>query len=175
MDDIKTSQNLKIYGVALGLLIAVVLIPSSGSSATVPAASGCGSSLKDVHYSAIFEFKTPLRIKIGNQGKQIVATISDVKSGTCQAVCEGKFFRQEGGFESPLMPVSMQLSCNGSQFQLLSSPVTLFWASAFQAQPELRFGTWINGYEQVALNVEYDAWSKPQQRAGSVAQAASSR
>lgn len=157
-------------------ILALYLVPWSGLAApmnpthqpsalnrTAPTESACSTRLKDVSYKASFTLKSlyagkrPFQIQIGSerQSGKTMALITQ-NDGSCYAICGIRHFEKEG----KARPVSMLLSCENAELARLTIPVTLIWASAYQKLPMIRFGSWLNGYQQASLRVKTDALSK---------------
>lgn len=92
-------------------------------------------------------------------GAPDVAQIWSPKGG-CQAVCESLGLeRDESG-----KPSFLKLNCKAPHLKLLTVPVTVFWpaygteahSSNRQDPMVIRFGSWLEGFEQTSLQVSYD-------------------
>lgn len=155
----------KSFFVALTLvwLGAYAAVAASGSE---PPA--CSTQLKEVLYSAQFDWEgtTPMQIRIGTRSQpqgDIWAVISGPRG--CQAICRMKEF-VKNSVESP---IALSMSCQGAGFGVLTTPATVLWTSYDFPKPTLRFGSWVNGYQSVALRVEFDRYSAPKNSARTVA------
>ena len=122
---------------------ALVALPSSQANA-------------EVAYSANFKFqKEPMKLVISRtpagSSAQILAA-----NGAIQARCSLKHVERDEGSK----PLAVDMECRSAHFSPLVRPATIFWANgADSSAPALRFGTWLEGYEQVRLNVEVDRYS----------------
>jgi hypothetical protein len=154
---------------AATVAIAINLILSTGADASV-----CGTRFKTLTYSAAFSWENaathvakPMRILVGtstlapdparSEKPQLTAQIWSGKE--CMAVCEAKSFEKEG----PFSPVSLEMTCKSAELGAVALPTTLLWGRGHSLSklPTLRFGTWLHGYEQAALEVELDRYSMP--------------
>lgn len=143
------------------VVLAIVAAPGKSTAAMISpklpnpvlaAHPSCETSLKKVVYQASFEWKAQkMRILLGNpvqsHGKtQWIAQIVEAKKqGRCFATCQA----------TPLENDLMQMSCQGTQFDALATPATLFLPEA------IRFGSWLTGYQQSSLRVEFDQYTRP--------------
>jgi hypothetical protein len=157
------SQSI-IFGIGLGAL-ALTIIPFS---------QAMGATSK-TFYSASFHWnngsgtsENTLRLIIGKTKKprfndpQLVAKI--MNGQRVEAVCSIQ------GFESymhghTLLASSIDLSCKGTALGALAAPATVYFPekldganskSTSRNQPVLRFGTWLQGYQQAVLKTEFD-------------------
>ncbi len=155
-------------------LTVVWLSAYAAVAATTSETAPCSIQLKEVLYSAQFDWSaqlnqgvsTPMQIQIGTQSHpqgDAWAVITGPRG--CQAICRMKEF-VKNSVESP---IALSMSCQGEGFGVLTTPATLLWTSYDFPKPTLRFGSWVNGYQSVALRVEFDRYSLPKTRTRTVA------
>lgn len=101
----------------------------------------------------------PLRFVIGEaEGGTKGSAVAQIWAGNhCQASCSSIQF-EKGDLS---MPISLDLQCRGEELGALSAHVALLWAQGNNTSTQLRFGSWVEGYEQAALKVEVDRFSTP--------------
>ena len=149
--------------VALVTMMGVGLIVSFPALAL--ASESCGSKLGHVEYKAAFDWmgtsvvpKT-MQLRIGAiEGRPEMLVAQIVDGSECQAVCQIKAIERS----NLMAPVSMDLDCRGNKLNPLAAPATLFWAYGEELQPTIRFGTWLNGYQEASLRVEMDGYAESQ-------------
>jgi hypothetical protein len=146
--------------------------------ATVPLAEGatisaCGKATGETLYSAIFKWSgeaqsgKTMRIVIvkakkpGFKDSKIVAKILNGKN--CEAVCNVEKL-ETFGTEKSLKAASVDMSCKSAALGALAAPATVFFQNesnpflpvSNESKSVLRFGTWLQGYEQAVLTTEVD-------------------
>ncbi len=161
----------KSFWLALGIVSTFVL-PFSAA-----AADSCASKMDQVLYQASFSWNqldsvegATVQQKKGSKMKVVVGTLvagsrapmAQIWSdGSCQAVCKLKSLEKEG----VLQPIALEMDCQGVGFSPLAMNASLLWggtSSRFQAEkPTIRFGTWLQGYQQAELEVQVDLYSTP--------------
>lgn len=125
-------------------------------------AASCPTSLETVSYSANFSFpksdrKLSIRVGTTKSWDSQEYFIAQIASGNdCQAVCRVKNIARD---ELTQSPIAMDLDCQGVGFRELTTPATLLWKSTLASDSTIRFGTWLGGYEQAALDVKFDKYS----------------
>lgn len=126
----------------------------------------------DVAYSARFTFqKEPMKLVIHREASGSSAQILTA-AGAVQARCKFKNVERDESQK----PVVVDMECKSAQFSPLVRQASLFWPNgAGSSSPALRFGTWLEGYEQVRLSVDVDRYSRVVNRAPSVVNKQSSR
>jgi hypothetical protein len=143
--------------------------------ATVPLAEGatvsaCGKATGETLYSAIFKWSSEAQSgktmkiiiakakKPGFKDSKIVAKILNGKS--CEAVCNVEKLETFGS-EKSLKAASVDMNCKSAALGALAAPATVFFQnesdpSLGEPKSVLRFGTWLQGYEQASLTTEVD-------------------
>jgi hypothetical protein len=165
MKDRKSTVLAALVGaLSVGTPTAAAAMPRTGATSPLPSGlnEGCRVPLSQIQYSARFEWqgqRLQLRvgtIRRGDGRMQRVATISG--AGSCQAVCTAKPLEKT----DERRPIAMDLACWSSQLEALNSPVTIVWPNAERGTRAnlLRFGTWVDGYREAALRVEFDHYSE---------------
>lgn len=125
--------------------------------------AACSQPLDEVQYSATFNWKAQkMSIQIGlkqtEQGLTRVAHLISATDQECQAICQTRGFETEESFS----PVALTLSCSSPTLESLQTPAVLIWADPSSGEkPTLRFGSWVQGYREAALDVQLDTYSKP--------------
>jgi|GEM_PF-3055173 len=153
----KTNQQSFDSWAALAIGSAVIL-GVVFAAATTHAAS-CESVIDHINYSASFKSNAQAMKLVVGTGKSASgnpAMIAQILSAgrDCQAVCHVRAFERN---ENTLAPVSMDLECQATRFKAgFNAPVTLIWATSTEGDPEIRIGTWLDGYQKAALRVELD-------------------
>lgn len=147
------------------VIVALVTAMGVGIIVAFPAlalASTCGSKLEHVEYKADFDWMgssvvpKAMQLRIGSlEGRPNEKVAQIATGGECQAVCRIEAFEKS----NLQMPVSMDLDCRGNRLNPLAAPATLFFARGEELQPTIRFGTWLNGYQEAALRVDVDRYS----------------
>lgn len=135
---------------------------------------GCGKVQGEVLYHARFDWKDSMTsitknldivvtktAKPGFWDSKISARI--MNHGTCEAICRAdnlEVVSNEPGM--PSVATSMDLTCHSSSLGALGAPATVFFQSGQNGTqtPVLRFGSWLQGYEQAYLKVQTDQSSK---------------
>jgi hypothetical protein len=110
----------------------------------------------------------------GSSGTSSSTAVAQIWSGKrCQASCSSIDLGLAPKNPSPgavrgalyaedlSMPISLDLQCRGEELGALSARVAVLWGQGTQSQTQLRFGSWVDGYEQAALKVEVDRFSAP--------------
>jgi hypothetical protein len=146
---------------ALAALLALMAAPSTFAS-DAPGKSACTVPMSQIQYSASFDWQgKALKLRVGTivnqQGNtQRVATISD--SVSCQAVCTAKPLEKT----DELSPAALDLSCWSSQMDVMNSAVSVLWPNSERGTTQnlLRFGTWVGGYKEAALKVDFDHFAE---------------
>jgi hypothetical protein len=140
----------------LALMVgALVLLLAKTAGAAPP--SGCDTPLKSVRYAAHFEWpqagpgeKNSLQLLIGSrESSKTGETVAQIWSGNqCQLSC----------LSTQLDPTALELKCRSAQLGMLTTSATVLWNRDAKPGHEatLRFGTWLEGYEQAPLRVEID-------------------
>jgi hypothetical protein len=136
----------------------------------IPVSQAMGATSK-TFYSASFEWNNgtgspsnTLRLTIVKtkrprfKDSQLVAKITNGQR--VEAICSIQ------GVESymcgqTLLASSIDLSCKGTSLGALAAPATVYFKdanseSSSRNQPVLRFGTWLQGYQQAVLKTEFD-------------------
>jgi hypothetical protein len=121
---------------------AVVLVFVLCSTKALAQESACPSIAKP-SFSAAFELKNqPLELQIGEKVAEISTQGS--KEGSCEAVCTVvKRGPSWGG-----TPAAVDLDCRSSGLVTFTTPASIVWLNG---TPVLRFGTWLHGYDNVAI------------------------
>jgi hypothetical protein len=137
-------SDLRIFA---GLVMALFPFQSLASE------TSCAQPLRRVEYAAEFQMKhganaapTSLRLLIGlPKLKKSAKRVAQIWSGReCRALCEAKRFTRD----------SVDLQCKNAQMATFSTR-----ASVILPETALRFGTWLQGYEQIPLKVSVDRLS----------------
>jgi hypothetical protein len=159
-----------LVAIALGLLM-VLVAGKDANAGVVPAMEiasetqdRCATQIESIQFAGTFSLKSasanknkPLRFVIGfpaeSNGDQAIAQIW---SGShCQATCSS--LTLEKGDLS--MPLSLDLQCRGGELGPLSAHVAVLWDHGPKPSTLLRFGTWLEGYEQASIKVEVDRFN----------------
>ena len=122
--------------------------PLPGKAAPVkgiPAQSlSCGQKATRVYFSASFKWKAqPMKVIIAKVPEQR-DPVAFISSQTCEATCQIK----------EVDTASVELACRSTAFAPLTTPATVFIAAHKSGQSTLRFGTWIQGYQQASLRID---------------------
>lgn len=141
---------------------AILLLWSATSFAwTRPAKQAWGA--QKVYYSALFHTSTsstPWKLVIykKHSKKRLFAQIS--ADGASLAECELR------GFERNQLgqPLTLEMGCKNTQLESFTTTATLLWDHKSRTSASLRFGTWLQGYEQVPLTVQMDRFTKLKRR-----------
>lgn len=149
----------------VGVVIAGLILTRTAFSAP---RSACPVEFKDLSFSAEFNWaqwngrgQMPMKVQFGSRraatghGTRLVARV--LGASGCQAVCEVLSFQKS----STGAPVSAELACRSPGFHALTSSVTVFWAHPKTGEPVIRFGRWLDGFEETSLRVELDQLSRP--------------
>lgn len=152
----KHSKIAKHFMIRVGLG-ALILMATQLAFAESPT---CGKVVGKVLFSAHFDWKSPagvskgLRLVIARNAKpgfKDSKFIAQIMNGDeCQAVCRTETV--------DVASASLDLSCRSAAFGALAAPATVFFhnTGAGHKSSVLRFGTWLQGYEQTILNTELD-------------------
>jgi hypothetical protein len=176
--------------VSLTISSAFLLALTLGTTAYAspqPANSGdtCSMSLKTLQFAGTFDWKNAhtgktekLRFMIGTPEKGAAkgTSVAQIWSGKhCQASCSSiDIVGRPGALEmdEASIPISLDLQCRGEALGALAARVAVLWSHGSQPTTTLRFGSWVDGYEQAALKVEVDrfnskalSWNTPTQAA----------
>ena len=143
---------MKISAVSLILGFAIVLGTLS-IAVTLADAAECPQSLDHVSYTGTFNMTAAspkMKIQIGTaQGTVSRDLIAQITSGgDCKAVCRVNAIERN---EKTNSPRGMSLDCRANSFEEFSAPAQLVWETTRAGNPEIRFGTWLNGYSTAAL------------------------
>jgi hypothetical protein len=147
----------------------LLVITKTANASIVPAAlapealtpDSCSVQLKTVQFSGTFNLKSPhapgtqaLRFVIGTpENDKSGMAVAQIWSGTrCQASCSS--VDMEKGDLS--MPISLDLQCHGEALGPLSAHVAVLWDHGADHSTLVRFGSWLEGYEQASMKVEVD-------------------
>jgi hypothetical protein len=145
--------------VALAVVAFVLLVITKAASAN------CSLPIKNVQFSGTFSLKSspqkkPLRFVIGEPaGAGSGSSVAQIWSGDrCQATCSS--IDIEKG--EMALPISLDLQCRGEDLGgALSAHVAVLWDHGADHTTVLRFGSWLEGYEQAAMKVEVDHFNSP--------------
>ncbi len=148
----------------LAVTAGILLIPSS--QAALKKNVSCPMPMSKVSYSASFQWIQPgtgkpqsHKLVVGAQGSSGELSAQIWTGNQCEAICQPQSFDQDG----PMSPIAMQMNCRGARLGSFTTTATLLWGrgQTMSRTPTLRFGTWLNGYEQAPLLVEVDQFSLP--------------
>ncbi len=97
----------------------------------------------DSQYIANFQYgdTRKMQIRLGMKKKWVAEIVSNQN---CKALCEVRQSSDQ----------VFDLRCQSSEFHPLAVPATLFLATGPGRYPRLRFGTWLQGYQEARLSVE---------------------
>ena len=115
------------------------------------ASPSCSARFQEVRYIGNFNAGRAMRIKVGtvkNANGSLTESAQIWSGRTCAAVCQAS--QSEG---------TVELRCNGVQFEALSTPATLFLLADWKGASTLRFGSWLGGYQDVAVKPELNRYS----------------
>lgn len=149
----KVSIRFAVFSAVL-LLSVMSVWTFSSLAATLPS---CARSLDRLYYSAVFESPTtaePMRVQVGRSQEETVALISSQDS--CHASCKVVRLEKQG----PRQPSALVMKCRSQRLAALTTPVALLWSESDRPSPEIRFGSWLTGYQQARLRIELDRYSR---------------
>lgn len=145
----------------------LVMIPVAHASASSKESHNRGKEPGDILYHASFDWKDSITQK--TKKLEIIVTKNakpgfwDSKVGArimngeqVEATCRAdnlEVVSSESG--APKVATSMDLTCHSTSLGALGAPATVFFQAGSQT-PVLRFGSWLQGYEQAYLRVEKD-------------------
>jgi hypothetical protein len=164
---------------------AAAMVPGTSPAAfAAPAAipgDTCSMRLKSLQFAGTFDWKNTrtgkvekLRFVIGTPAQgaggtpaQGAATtsVAQIWSGKqCQASCSSVDFGKStppGALQTDelSMPISLDMQCRGEELGALAARVAVLWNHGSKGATTLRFGSWVDGYEQAALKIEVDHFS----------------
>lgn len=116
--------------------ILALLVTTTAAAASPP--QDCGTSPRQVLYAAEFgPAGHRMKIEVGPESARIWS------GNQCEAICQAS-----------LGETSVELQCHSVKFQPLSTPATLFWLAGWSGAPVLRFGTWLDGFEDYPVNAK---------------------
>ena len=158
--------------VALAVLAFALLVVTKTAGASVaplaapvpaPLLDSCTKHLKDVQFSGTFKLKSaaseakPMRFVIGvPEDATPGSAVAQIWSGdSCKATCSSIDFEKGGAS----LPISLDLQCHGAELGALSTHVAVLWDHGPTPTTQLRFGTWLDGYEQAAVRVQVDRFN----------------
>lgn len=126
----------------LTLALLAFLFAQAPALANIP----CAGPLRKVYYKAGFDWKkSPMTMTVGRdrRGEVIVQLRSD---NGCEATCQIRGLEDDG----------IELGCRSFKFSPLTSPAMLFISHEISSPSFMRFGSWLEGYEQTRLSVAFD-------------------
>jgi hypothetical protein len=104
------------------------------------------------------QLPTSHKLKIGRTRAGLIAQIWD--NDSCVATCRtAPLERTDDG-----SPLALQMECRHPSLPLLTTTATLTWGGKAAGKnrsnpPQLRFGTWLQGYHPVKLRTEVDLYT----------------
>lgn len=121
----------------------MVLLCATSSSAGESESKRCLLKDWDTQYIANFQYgdTKKMQIRLGGKKKWVAEIFSNQ---SCKALCEVKQSSEQ----------VFDLRCQSSEFHPLAVPATLFLAAGAGRYPRLRFGSWLQGYQEARLSVE---------------------
>jgi hypothetical protein len=131
--------------------------------------------LKTLQFAGTFDWKNAHTGK-SEKLKFVIGTPEHSEKGTsvaqiwagkqCQASCSSVDLGAASGAKAFAkdelsLPISLDLQCRGEELGALSARVAVLWGHGSRSETTLRFGSWVDGYEQAALKVEVDHFNAP--------------
>lgn len=161
-------------GIALSIGSAALLTLSSAVQAA-PTPDSCSMKLKTLQFAGTFDWKNTkngrlekLRFVIGSpEHGEKGTSVAQIWAGKqCQASCSSVDLGAAPGTQALekdelSLPISLDLQCRGEELGALSARVAVLWGHGSKSETTLRFGSWVDGYEQAALKVEVDHFNAP--------------
>lgn len=172
-----TLTQLSVLSLVAALILVLAPIHAGASISSVRGVRNLGCGGEDLRQSAPLLYSAKFQLGGVNRPvrkMRVMIAMSAVKQGgfnapfpiaqiwsgnQCQAVCKVASIEKD----TPLTPVAVEMSCEAMGFSPLAVKASILWGgekSAFMAKkPTIRFGTWLEGYRDSALNVELDRYS----------------
>lgn len=150
------------------VLLIALTFSTVAQAAPTPTSDTCSMKLKTLQFAGTFDWKSgssgkieKRRFVIGTPAHGAVGTsVAQIWAGNhCQASCSSVDLG--AGVTGFSLPISLDLQCRGEELGALSARVAVLWSHGSKSETMLRFGSWVDGYEQAALRVELDQFNAP--------------